>query len=87
MFYYAQLNESGICIGISQLSGPAEAANMIQIDSLDQDKLWRKHENGQWSVEKYEPQSTAPITAFEQLKQQQSLMQQALDELILGGAL
>ncbi|HBC94312.1 MAG TPA: hypothetical protein DCZ10_15795 [Pelotomaculum sp.] len=65
---YAQLNENNICIGVSQLSGTVEAPNMIQIDTIDTDKIWRKYENGQWSAEKYEPQSTAPLTEFEQLR-------------------
>jgi hypothetical protein len=50
-YFYAQLNENNICIGVSQLSGPAEASNMIQIDTLDTDKIWRKYENGAWSIE------------------------------------
>ena len=31
MYYYAQLNESGVCVGVSALSGPVEAANMIPL--------------------------------------------------------
>jgi len=87
MYFYAQLDENNICIGISQLSGQVEASNMVPIDNLDIDKIWRKYENGQWSVEKYEPQTTAPLTEFEQMQQQLQLMQLALDELILGGGL
>jgi hypothetical protein len=87
MYFYAQLDENNICIGISQLSGQVEASNMVPIDNLDIDKIWRKYENGQWSVEKYEPQTTAPLAEFEQMQQQLQLMQLALDELILGGGL
>ncbi|MFZ5639071.1 MAG: hypothetical protein ACOY4Q_00005 [Bacillota bacterium] len=82
---YAQLNENGVCIGVSQLSGVVEQSNMIEIPALDTDYLWKKYENGQWSAEKFEPQTTAPITEFEELKQRQELMQAALDDLILGG--
>jgi hypothetical protein len=67
-YFYAQLNENNICIGVSRLSGPAEAPNMIQIDTLDTDKIWRKYENGAWSTEKFEPQSTALLTEFQQLR-------------------
>lgn len=87
MFIYAQLDENKICTGVSQLSGEVIAENMIPIETFDQDKIWRKYEDGQWSIEKFEPQTTAPLTEFEQLKQKQELMQLALDDLILGGGL
>lgn len=87
MYIYAQLDENNVCTGISRLSGEAQDHRLVPIESFDRDLFWRKYENGQWSEGKYEPQSTAPLTEFEQLKQQQTLMQAALDELILGGAL
>lgn len=68
MKFYAQLNENNICIGISQLSGEVIQDNMVDIQSADSDKLWRKYENSAWSAEKFEPQTTAPITEFETLK-------------------
>lgn len=68
MYFYAQLEENNICIGISQLSGEVTADNMIQIDTFDQDKLWRKYENNTWSTEKFEPVSTAPLDEFQQLR-------------------
>lgn len=70
MKFYAQLNENKICVGISQLSGEVIQDNMIEIQSFDNDKIWRKYENDAWSAEKFEPQSTAPISEFEQLKTQ-----------------
>jgi hypothetical protein len=76
--FYAQLNESDICIGISQLSGVVSQLNMIEIPVLDSGYIWRKYENGQWSEEKYEPQTIAPLTEFEDLKEQQALMQTSL---------
>lgn len=84
-YFYAQLNENNICIGVSQLSGPAEASNMIQIDTLDTDKIWRKYENGAWSTEKFEPDSSAPVTEFEETKQRVSDLEMAM-AAILGGA-
>lgn len=83
--FYAQLNENNICIGVSMLSGEVDAPNMVRIDNLDTDYLWRKYENGQWSTEKYEPQTTAPLTDYEQTKLRVDLLENALNDLILGG--
>jgi hypothetical protein len=82
--YYAHLNENGICIGISQLSGEVEAVNMVLIDSFDDDKIWRKHENGVWSTEKYvpEPEPTPPQPTLEE-----QVAQLREDNLILMDAL
>lgn len=68
MKFYAQLNENKICIGISQLSGEVIHGDMIEIPSVDSGYLWKKYENSAWSTGKFEPQSTAPISEFEQLK-------------------
>lgn len=87
MFYYAVLNENDICTGVSQLSGEVNFPNNITIDSLEKDVVWKKYDrvSKTWSTEKFEPISTAPINEFEQLKQRQDLMQQALDDFILSG--
>lgn len=90
MIFYAQLNENKICIGISQLSGEVIQENMIEIQSFDNDKIWRKYEKNAWSAEKFEPQSTAPISEFEALKAQQALLLQSQsdqDEIIMNLAL
>jgi len=84
MKFYAQLNENNICIGISQLSGEVIKDNMIEIQSFDNDKLWRKYENKAWSTEKFEPQSTAPISEFEQLKAEQQELSDTVAEILLG---
>lgn len=55
MKIYAQINEDKICIGVSQLSSEVIRGNMIEIPSSDDDYLWRKYENGNWSDEKFEP--------------------------------
>lgn len=68
MKFYAQLDENNICTGISQLSGEVMATNMIEIPILDPDYIWRKYENNTWSVDKFEPQSTSPLSEFEQLR-------------------
>ncbi|CCO08283.1 hypothetical protein [Desulforamulus hydrothermalis] len=80
-YHYAQLNEHGICVAVSTLAGEVAADNLVQLETYDEDKLWRKYENGQWSEEKYDPQSTAPLTEFERLKQKQELLEQGIAEL------
>lgn len=59
MKVYAQIDKNGIVIGLSQLSAAIENSSMIEIESYDEDYLWRKYENGVWSTEKYLP--PAPI--------------------------
>ncbi len=84
MKFYAQLNENNICIGVSQLSGEVIQDNMVEIQSFDNDKIWRKYENKAWSAEKFEPQSTAPISEFEQLKLEQQELSDTVAEILLG---
>ncbi len=84
-YHYAQLNEHGICIAVSTLAGEVTADNLIRLDTYDTDKLWRKYENGQWSEEKYEPISTAPIDEFEETKQRVADLEMAM-AAVLGGA-
>jgi hypothetical protein len=68
MKFYAQLNENNICIGMCQLSGAILDPRAIEVENYSYDYLWKKYDNGIWSTEKFEPQSTAPLTEFEQLK-------------------
>lgn len=60
MKYYAQLNENNICIGISMVKNEVNNSNMIEIENYNEDYLFKKYENGQWSAEKYIPQETQP---------------------------
>lgn len=85
MKFYAQLNENNICIGVSQLSGEVNQPDMVPIDSINTDYIWRKYENGQWSAEKYEPVSTAPLDEFEETKQRVADLEMAM-AAVLGGA-
>ena len=84
MKFYAQLNENNICIGISQLSGEVKQENMIEIESLDNDLMWRKYEHSEWSTVKFEPESTAPITEFEALKSDYAELSDAVAEILMG---
>jgi len=77
MKFYAELNKNNICTSISQLSGEKNEPNMIEISSLDSTYIWKKYENGAWSIETFEPQSTAPIVEFEQLRKD-------VDQLIIN---
>lgn len=86
MYYYAQLNKNNICVAVSCLSGQVNSPDMIPIDSFNADFIWRKYENGQWSQEKYEPQTTAPLTDYEQTKQRLDDLELAV-ATILGGAM
>jgi uncharacterized protein YlxW (UPF0749 family) len=81
MKFYGQLNKNKICIGISQLSGEVTDENMIELNNFSQDFLWRKYENGNWSAEKYEPQSTAPLTEFEKLQAENITLKEKVSQL------
>lgn len=49
-FYYAQLDEDNVCIGISDLSGEVNQPDMIRIDSYDMSLLRKKYnfDTGEW---------------------------------------
>lgn len=83
MKFYAQLNENNICIAISRLSGEVIQENMIEIQSEDSDKLWRKYENSAWSTEKFEPESTAPISEFEEMKAENIALRNDLSNAVM----
>ncbi len=48
MFYYAQIDEGSICIGVSQLSGVVTADNMILLETYDVSLLGKRYNNGAW---------------------------------------
>lgn len=61
-YFYAQLNEQNICVGVSSLSGEMKQDFMIRIDSMNSELLGMKYirETNMWeSVETpqipYEP--------------------------------
>jgi len=80
--YYAQINQNGICFAVTQTAGEIIAEDMIEVPSFDQDKLFRKYENGSWSTEKCEPQTTAPLTEFEAMQENLSAVNIALAEMM-----
>lgn len=85
MKFYAQLNENNICIGISQLSGEINQSNMVEIPSLDTSYMWKKYDSTAktWSTETYEPQTTAPLSEFQQLQSDQAATNQSIAELTI----
>lgn len=85
MFYYAQLNDDNVCIGVSSLSGEVDVDNMIRIDSNSEDYFYRKYENGEWSEEKYVPDhAQIELTRMEALEQSQAEQDDLLMDLMLG---
>ncbi|MDD3267233.1 MAG: hypothetical protein PHC75_08675 [Burkholderiales bacterium] len=58
MFFYVELNENNICIGVSQLAGEVEAGNMILLDSYDLSLLGKKYNNGIWEEVEPTPEPT-----------------------------
>jgi len=92
LFYYAQLNEQKICIGISSLAGDTESPDMIPVPNYSDDYMWRKFENGEWSTEKFpppEPVNQKPLSEeVEDLKKADLDNKEAiasLFEMLLGG--
>jgi len=60
--YYAQINENNICVAISQVAGELNDSKHVPVEGLNEDLLWRKYDNGQWSTEKHIP-GTVTMTA------------------------
>ena len=85
MKHYAQLNENNICIGISMLSGQVDNPMLIPIDKYDNDYLFRRYEDGQWSEEKYEPKSNVKQSELDETKDRVADLEQAITFLLGGG--
>ena len=60
MFTYAIIDSDNLCVGISQLSEEVNQTDMIEIPTYNEDYIFRKYENGQWSAEKFEPAPVEP---------------------------
>lgn len=49
MAIYAQLNDDGVCIGVSVLSGKVQDSNLVEIPEFDTEYyLRRMYRDGQW---------------------------------------
>lgn len=82
--FYAVINKNNICEEVKMTKGKIDLENHIEVSDMG-DYIWRKYENGEWSADKYEPVSTAPLNEFEKLKKDLELAQRAINDLILGG--
>lgn len=82
MFYYAQIDENNICIGVSQLSGEINAPNMILLESYDASLLGKKYNNRAWEDV---PQPDPTPTAQDEINAEILKMLNDL-QLKLGGA-
>lgn len=76
MFYYAQIDEKNICVGISQLSGEVVMQNMIPIGSVDGNLIGKRFNNGTWEENSPHPELILepPLSSTEQ-----TLMQMAVN--------
>jgi len=57
-FYYAQINEAGICFAVSELAGEVIADNMVQLESYDTSLLGKRYVNGTWLEVETETEET-----------------------------
>ena len=86
MIHLAELNQNNICIGVKTTKSYINDGKHVEIPEPNFDYyVWRKYENGQWSTEKYEPETTAPLSEFEEAKQRIADLETAI-AAILGGA-
>ena len=86
MIHLAELNENNICIGVKTVLHMIDDGKHVEIPEPNFDYyVWRKYENREWSTEKYEPESTAPLSEFEETKQRIADLEAAI-AAILGGA-
>jgi len=86
MIHLAELNKNNICIGVKTVLHMIDDGKHVEIPEPNFDYyVWRKYENGQWSTEKYEPETTAPLSEFEEAKQRIADLEAAI-AAILGGA-
>ena len=46
--FYAQINESNICVAVSNLTGKVQDDKLIPIASMSHGLLGKKYENGKW---------------------------------------
>ncbi len=72
VYYYAQIDENNICIGVSQNPLPIERDDMIQIDSYDLSLLRKVYQDGEWIENpnpEPEPEPVPEPTSTDELKE------------------
>lgn len=55
--YQAVLNDDNVCVGLKQTKEKIDDDYHIEIDSMDNDYMWRKYDDGEWSDDKHKPES------------------------------
>lgn len=61
-YYYAQIDDDGICCGVSQLSGIVEHDNMIQLESYDMSLMGKLWTGTEWVENPNPPDPPEPST-------------------------
>lgn len=62
IYYYAQIDDDGICCGVSQLSGIVEHDNMIQLESYDMSLMGKLWTGTEWIENPNPPEPVEPTT-------------------------
>lgn len=61
-YYYAQIDDDGICCGVSQLSGIVEHDNMIQLESYDMSLMGKLWTGTEWIENPNPPEPVEPVS-------------------------
>jgi hypothetical protein len=67
MPFYANIDQTGLCIGVTETLEAIADPNSIEIDGLDGNYLYRKFENNQWSIGKFPPTLVEQETAEQKI--------------------
>lgn len=62
VYYYAQIDDDGICCGVSQLSGEVDYDNMIQLESYDMSLMGKLWTGTEWIENPNPPEPVEPTT-------------------------
>lgn len=62
VYFYAQIDDDGICCGVSQLSGIVEHDDMIQIESYDMSLMGKLWTGTEWVENPNPPEPVEPTT-------------------------
>lgn len=62
IYYYAQINDDGICCGVSQLCGIVDRDDMIQIESYDMSLMGKLWTGAEWVENPNPPEPPEPST-------------------------
>ena len=86
MYYYAQIDQSGVCYAISELNAEVLSDNLIRIDSYDETFLNRQYINGEWVLLPVQESQSAPVVTNEELMKATMDVRAMMDVLLVKGA-